>query len=206
MMKSMSFVFVCLFGLSAFAQHRSQGGDARRMAEQVDILVQQSLHRLPLDHQQYVRESLRGIIQSFVMNGVDVNVGGGQWGNPPPPPPPYQPARQLFCDSSGNTLNDLLSGRLIYDFSNIQDCNTAKSQVLRGEPFCDSSGNTLHSPEARLIYDFSNIQDCQSAREAVLRGRGFCDSSGNTLHRADGTLVYDFSNPQDCQNALREMR
>lgn len=204
-MKSLAFVFTCLVGVSALAQQFRQDDDIRLLAQQVNMLVQNNLRALPGEHRQYVRESLQGIIQSFAMNGVNVNVGGSLGPLPPPPPPVYQ-QRQLFCDSSNNVLNDLVTGRIVYDFNSSADCNTAKEQIKRGEPFCDSSDNTLHSAESRLIYDFNSSADCNEARMAVYQGRGFCDSSDNTLHRANGALVYDFNSSADCKNALREMQ
>lgn len=205
-MKSLALIFACLVSVSASAQQGRHDDDIRMLAQQVNMLVQNNLRALPGEHRQYVRESLQGILQSFAMNGVNINVGGSLGPLPPPPPPVYQQPRQLICDSSNNVLMDLTSGRMVHDFASAYDCTTAKEQVQRGEAFCDSSDNKLYSAGSRMIYDFASSYDCQTSRESVNRGRGFCDSSNNTLHRADGSLVYDFASQYDCQNALSEMR
>lgn len=208
-MKSLSFVFVCLFGLSAFAQQRPHAGDIQTMAQQVDTLVQQSIYSLPVEHQRYVRESLRGIIQSFAMNGVNANVGGG-WQNPPPPPYPPVQSRNLICDTNGNILVDLTGGTssIVHDFGSADDCNKAKRFVAQGQPYCDfAGGNILFRASGGIIHDFGSAQDCEAARESVSYGRGFCDlAGGNILYSADGRIVYDFSSAADCQAALRDQR
>ena len=181
MKKQISVLLMLSISFSAF----SQTNTLEETSQEVNQLI--SLHgdKLNNDDQILVRKNLRQIINVFKVNGYGVPAGGS-----------------FICDSNNNQLINLESGKLVFDFSNFENCQEALRNVKIGKSFCDYTDNTLRQASGVFVFDFSDGVNCKEAIESIYRVNKFCDYTDNTLRRFDGSLLYDFSSKEECLKGL----
>ena len=181
MKKQISVLLMLSISFSAF----SQTNTLEETSQEVNQLISLHADKLNNDDQILVRKNLRQIINVFKVNGYGVPTGGS-----------------FICDSNNNQLINLESGKLVFDFSNFENCQEALRNVKIGKSFCDYTDNTLRQASGVFVFDFSDGVNCKEAIESIYRVNKFCDYTDNTLRRFDGSLLYDFSSKEECLKGL----
>ena len=181
MKKQISVLLMLSISFSAF----SQTNTLEETSQEVNQLISLHADKLNNDDQILVRKNLRQIINVFKVNGYGVPTSGS-----------------FICDSNNNQLINVESGKLIFDFSNYENCQEALRNVKIGKSFCDYTDNTLRQPSGVFVFDFSDGVNCKEAIESIYTVKKFCDYTDNTLRKFDGSLLYDFSSKEECLKGL----
>jgi hypothetical protein len=181
MKRSIAALILLSLSLTAYSQNNS----LEDISQEVNQLIRAHGDKLDENDQLLVRKNLRHIINVFKTNGHGIPTGGS-----------------YICDSNNNQLISMDSGKVIYDFSSMDHCQEALTNVKIGKGFCDYNDNTLRLSDGKFVYDFSDSVNCKEAVESVYTVKKFCDYNDNTLRKSDGTLVYDFSSKEECLKGL----
>ena len=174
---------LCMLSISIPAL--SQTNSLEEISQEVNQLISIHGEKLNNDDKLLVRKNLRQVINVFKVNGYGVPTGGS-----------------FICDSNNNQLINLESGKLIFDFSNLENCQEALRNVKMGKSFCDYTDNTLRQASGVFVFDFSDGVNCKEAIESIYKVKKFCDYTDNTLRKFDGSLLYDFSSKEECLKGL----